>query len=177
MNQLTGELPQALAVLPGSSPLFPPSYFLSHRTLNGSGDVENGNLCEGECCCSSCPPHRAQKNRPAKRKISRFPSLILPGANIHEEESREKKKRRRKKASGHSAEWIRSSLAVLLQRQQLAAQLGGKEWSGGGFFSDSFPQWQGRGTLFNLCCVLPQKQRIQQSVRMNLGDEHFFFYL
>lgn len=60
MNRLTGELPQALAALPAFSPLFPPSSFLSHRTLNGSTGVENGNLCKGECCCSSCPPHRVQ---------------------------------------------------------------------------------------------------------------------
>lgn len=109
MNRLTGELPQALAVLPGSSPLFPPSAFLSHRTLNGSGDVENGNLCKGGMLLFFLSSS-SSANRPAKRKISCFPSLILPGANIHEEETREKKKRRRERRqdtrlSGSGCPW------------------------------------------------------------------------
>lgn len=77
-----GELPGALAALPGSSPLFPSSSFLSHRTVNGSGDVENGNLCKGECCCSSCRPHRVQtalqnERSPASHHLSRLVQIFM----------------------------------------------------------------------------------------------------
>lgn len=95
-NRLTGELPRALAALPGSSPLFPPSSFLSHRTLNGSGDVENGNLCKGECCCSSCPPHRVQtalqnERSPASHHLSCLVQIFMKrrhGRGRREEEER-----------------------------------------------------------------------------------------
>lgn len=62
---------------------------------------------------------------------------------------------KKKEASGHSVEWIRLSLAVLLQKQQLAAQLGGNKESVGDF---SLPfRGMTRESLSKLCCVfLPQ---------------------